>query len=521
MKHFCFPLAAFILLAAALTTPVSGNSTSIDNSAYVNAADVLMVVSNQGIIGTDMGAVFGYDYGTFYPYTSIANIENGTQIKSPLYAAGLWLGGKVGDDTLVTVAEYSSEYTPGPMASGTFLPDAYTNAAYRVYKLYADSGSTNPNTDYTEWPTDQGAPEDGSGLPLYMADQTLWTVFNDADQTRHDANAGNTDPLGIEVHQTMWAMDSPGTERVIYIKYKLYNKGLNSLTNFYIGFWMDPDIGWREDDKSGCDTTEDIFYNYNADDDDGVYGAAPPAVGARLVHGPVVASPGDTAWFDGKEMANYRNLRLSSVTSYINGADPGSAAQSYYCLTGLLPNGSIQPSGTPFCYPGDPVAGTGSLDQNPTDKKIIGSAGPLTFNPGDSQCVLIKLAIGQGINNLQSVTDLKAVLTAPDDFVTDVISDQPEALPEGYTLRQNYPNPFNPGTTIGYNLPVRAAVRIDIFNVLGQRVRTLVNQPQSAGSHNVVWDGTDDSGRQQAGGVYFYRARLGEVTVSRKMIMIK
>ena len=504
-----------------MVTPASGSPRVIDNSAYVNAADVLMIVSNQGIIGRDLGAIFGYDYGTFYPYTSVANIQNGTQIKSPLFSAGLWMGGKVGNDTLVAVAEYASEYAPGPMESGTFEPDAYTNGAYRVYKLYADSGSTNPNTDYTEWPVGQGAPQDGSGHPLYMPDQTLWTVFNDADSSRHVVTAGGTAPLGIEVQQTVWATNTTGLERVIYVKYKIYNKGSRFLTDFYVGFWMDPDIGFREDDFSGCDTTEDAYFVYNADNNDNVYGAAPPAFGARLVCGPVVASLGDTAVFDGQQMPGYRNLPLSSVVSYINGTDPSSGAQSYNVLSGLLPSGSPQPDGIPFSYPGDPVLGTGSLDQVQTDKKIIGSMGPLTFNPGDSQFVMVKMAVGQGANNLMSVADLKQILTASDDIITGVASDATDALPAGYAVAQNYPNPFNPTTSISYTLPARAQVEIAVFNVLGQRVRTLQEGTRPAGVHRVVWDGTDDSGRPQASGVYFYRASLGEVTVSRKMMLLK
>jgi hypothetical protein len=528
MKHSGFLSFAAIFVLVALTTSAWGRPASLDNFAYIDPADVLMFVSNQGTIGYDKGEVFGYGYGTFYPYTSVGNIENGSQIKSPLFSAGLWLAGKVDRDIRVAVADYLAHhapYAPGPMANGVCAPDAYTNDVYRVYKLYADSGAANPNADYLEWPTDQGAPVDGSGQPLFMADQTLWAVFNDADTTTHPGVDGLTEPLGIEVHQTVWAANTPGAERMIYVKYKLYNKGSNAITDFHIGFWMDPDIGWKEDDKNGCDTTEDIFYSYNADNDDDVYGAAPPAIGARLVYGPIAPSLGDSAWFDGEWLQDFRNLRLTSAVSYVNGADPTPISPSfssivYNCLTGLEPDGSPQSSGTTFCYPGDPVAGTGNLDPFLTDKKIVGAVGPLTFTPGDSQCVLIKLAIGQGSDNLQSVTDLKQILSAPDDVITDV-ADGSDVLPAGYALSQNYPNPFNPRTTISYTLPQRAQVEIIVFNLLGRHVRTLVDRPESAGPHTVVWNGNDDLGRAQASGVYFYRARLGETTVARKMMLVK
>jgi hypothetical protein len=512
---------AFLLTFVIVLVAASTGQTSDDFSEYVNANDILMLVSNSGSLGCDVTDVFGHDYGTYYPYTTVADIQSGTNILSPLYAAGLWLGGKVGGETRVTVAEYGVEYTPGPMSGGTFMPDAHSNVAYRVYKLHADSGSTNPNTDYTEWPVGQGAPVDGLGDPLYWEDQTLWTVFNDADTALHQVPAGGTDPLGIEVHQTVWADDEPGGERVIYVKYKLYNKGGSSITDFYIGFWTDADLGGREDDYSGCDTVNDLFYNYNADDDDLTYGSAPPAIGVRLVHGPLVASVNDTAVFDGVEVSDHKNLRLSSVVSYINGTDPNSGAQSYNCLGGFLPTGDILPLGLKFSYPGDPVAGTGALDTNPTDKKVVGAAGPLTFNPGDSQFVMIKLAIGQGATNLASVTDMKALLTAPDNIITDVPGESQAVLPHGYALYQNYPNPFNPSTVIRFEIPVRANVDIRVLNLLGQRVRTLAAGVRAAGPHEVIWNGRDDRGDPVPSGVYLYRANLGSHIASRKMLLLK
>jgi len=513
----CAFLLTFVIVLVAASTGFSSD----DFSEYVNANGVLMFVSNSGGLGCDVAGVFGNGYGTYYPYTTIEDIQSGTNVLSPLYAAGLWLGGKVGGETRVTVAEYDLEYTPGPMSGGTFMADAYTNGTYRVYKLHADSGSANPNTDYTEWPDAQGAPVDAFGDPVYYYNQTLWSVFNDADTARHTAPAGGTNPLGIEVHQTVWASDVAGSERVIYVKYKLYNKGSSNITDFYIGFWTDADLGGREDDYSGCDTVHDLFYNYNADDDDTEYGAAPPAIGVRLVSGPLVPSATDTAVFDGVKIPDYKNMRFSSVVSYINGTDPGSADQSYYCLGGRLPTGEILPLGLKFSYPGDPVAGTGNLDTNPTDKKMVGACGPLTFNPGDSQFVMVKLAIGQGANNLASITDMKDLLTAPDSIVTDVPDESHAALPYGYALHQNYPNPFNPNTVIKYEIPTRAEVNIAVFNLLGQKIRTLFNGLRAAGEHEAEWDGTDDRGRPVASGVYMYRANLGGLTASRKMLLLK
>jgi hypothetical protein len=94
-------------------------------------------------------------------------------------------------------------------------------------------------------------------------------------------------------------------------------------------------------------------------------------------------------------------------------------------------------------------------------------------------------------------------------------------LPHNYALSQNYPNPFNPSTTIEYSVPKRSLVTIEICNLLGQKVRTLVNETKSAGTYKSVWDGTDDMGKQLSTGVYFYRLRAGDAIESKKMLLLK
>ncbi len=94
-------------------------------------------------------------------------------------------------------------------------------------------------------------------------------------------------------------------------------------------------------------------------------------------------------------------------------------------------------------------------------------------------------------------------------------------VPESYKLFQNYPNPFNPSTTISYALTRMANVRLEVFNLLGQRVRTLVNGQVAPGVHRVVWDGRDDLGRELASGVYIYRLKANQFTETHKMILMK
>ena len=92
---------------------------------------------------------------------------------------------------------------------------------------------------------------------------------------------------------------------------------------------------------------------------------------------------------------------------------------------------------------------------------------------------------------------------------------------ENFELYQNYPNPFNPQTTIEYFLPRASRVKIEIFNILGQKVRTLIDTYLEPGRYRVHWDGTDDRGIKVTSGIYIYRLVAGDVVISKKMVLLK
>jgi len=94
-------------------------------------------------------------------------------------------------------------------------------------------------------------------------------------------------------------------------------------------------------------------------------------------------------------------------------------------------------------------------------------------------------------------------------------------VPTAFVLEQNYPNPFNPQTRIRFSLIAMEQVRLHIFDILGRRVRTMVNEQLPAGRHEVVWDGKGDHGEQLASGVYVYRIAAGSFVSVKKMLMLK
>ncbi len=97
-----------------------------------------------------------------------------------------------------------------------------------------------------------------------------------------------------------------------------------------------------------------------------------------------------------------------------------------------------------------------------------------------------------------------------------------QTRPEVFSLVDNYPNPFNPATTIRYALPQAADVELTVYNVVGQPVRTLVAESQSAGRYVVEWDATDDRGYSVSSGMYFYRLQAGDAFLQvKKMLLLK
>jgi hypothetical protein len=109
----------------------------------------------------------------------------------------------------------------------------------------------------------------------------------------------------------------------------------------------------------------------------------------------------------------------------------------------------------------------------------------------------------------------------PENWVLRELLPTEAVLPVTYILDQNFPNPFNPGTSITFALPRRADFSLVIYDIIGRRVRTLTRGREEPGPHVAQWDGTDDSGRPVAAGVYVYRLAGESFSLTRKMLLIR
>jgi hypothetical protein len=106
-------------------------------------------------------------------------------------------------------------------------------------------------------------------------------------------------------------------------------------------------------------------------------------------------------------------------------------------------------------------------------------------------------------------------------LVYDANQEHITGIPKTYQLSQNYPNPFNPETMIRYDLPDPGYVNITVYNILGQKVKTLVEEYQEAGHKSVNWDGKDGEGREVASGIYFYKIKATGFEKTKKMVLLK
>jgi hypothetical protein len=137
---------------------------------------------------------------------------------------------------------------------------------------------------------------------------------------------------------------------------------------------------------------------------------------------------------------------------------------------------------------------------------------------GDGKCEFV---VARGYPNIPR--DMPLVYVMEDGFATGVESEDPLSvgIPETFSLKQNYPNPFNPTTTIQFSLPKNEYVSLVIYNIMGRRIRTLVDEDKEADNYTVIWDGCDSYGTRVATGIYFYQLLANDAVITKKMLLLK
>jgi hypothetical protein len=320
--------------------------------------------------------------------------------------------------------------------------------------------------DWIEWPVYKGAPfydADGDGVytpgfnddgtpklapppdstfnpakyadePGYAdGDQVVWLVVNDLEAGTAKSLFGS-DPIGIEMQLTLWAYrraDPLGN--VIFKQYRIIYKGTETtpatatIDSMYFSLFVDPDLGSFGDDYVGSDTTLSLGFVYNSQTLDANYtsvGLPPPAAGYDFFAGPLVRDQNATGIFGLKQRPGFRNLPMTTFTFFAPGnedADPDrngqytGTRQWYNLMRGFRPRPISPPDPlrdldgtiTRFRVAGDPVKGTGSIDANPGDRRMVLATGPFTMAVNDTQETVVASISALGSDRLSSISALK------------------------------------------------------------------------------------------------------------------
>jgi len=366
-------------------------SSMIDYDTWIDVNNVRMVTTNRGSIAWDN--VTG-NAGLEYP--------RGTG-KLAIFAAGIWMGGMVSGELRYIMCDYGFEWFPGAILSAPGESPVQwadgTDPKWQVWKLSKEDGPENP--DYAGWISnaEYGAPMNPDGTPLVTGDQTLWTIFNDADPSKHTDSSGSTRPMNIETKETIFAFDKSGPlGNTVFVKLDFINKGPDIIEDYYCSFWSDPDLGDAFNDLVGCDPELGLGYCFNADNADGVYVGEGACVGYDFFQG-VRDDAGNI-------------LGMTSFNKYINGTDPRTAREAYNYQQGLTAAGTdlIDPTTgnvTKYYCSGDPVTNSGWVDSAPADRRLMLSTGPTTLYPGDENTVVVGLVLGSGRERLGAISAVR------------------------------------------------------------------------------------------------------------------
>lgn len=353
---------------------------------------------------------------------------------------------------------------------------------YVLDRFYPSTGHSGADSANTDWKCYTRADSGVTMLGSITSNQDSWAEFNDSSAYY----GGSVRTQGLQVTQMGYAWIAPYD--FVVLRYKLRNGGGSALNNMYAGIVADLDMGADAPHNLGeADTTvrKAVYMRQRTTQN--------PCVGLKLLEG------------------TYRNASMLK-NNWTSAANPGyvySSVNLWNDSTALkFLNGTIK---RPYA-----LAATDTADWS-----LFISSGPFSLNPGDSTIVAFAFVAADTSAEFWSMCD-SAQAVYDRTFLTGVGGGPALPLdPARVALFQNRPNPFASATALAYQLPSKQRVRVSVYNVAGQRVRSLFDGEQAAGTHTVKWDGKDNGGARVAAGVYFCALESEGGLLSRKMILVK
>lgn len=431
-------------------TPVRTNAGVNNNFLQVN--NINAIFRSDGYFNYDKITFTSGTAGMVWPVAA-------SQRLTAIFTTGIFVGAKVNGELRLAASMYNTHFSPGNIPVVGEIPGSSvcSDPRLRAYQVnlndpqLLDGGTrqkiaggrtfTITYDSWASWPVDLGAPYvEVNGVPGYQPsfdgdrpgignstarpDEIIWSVFMDYTNCTNNQHAselslpGGTIPMGVEIQQTSFAFLSPGLTNMYFVKWKVINKSNNEWDSTFTAIACDPDVGDSGDDAAGCDSTQDIAFCYNFDNEDVDYGAAPPAVGFKYLQSPIVytGNPNDTAKLPYGNLVGYRSIGLSLFTTFFNGGnectgDPDQAVNAYNfmkygegCGNPLINWTTGGPS--KYKWNGNACTKQGWYDSAQSDIRFLQVSGPFTMNSQDTQIIVVGAFIERGSNNNQSVCAL-------------------------------------------------------------------------------------------------------------------
>lgn len=305
-------------------------------------------------------------------------------------------------------------------------------------------------------------------FPGEFADQETYSVYD-------DGRAENR--IGLRVAQHTMSWDNPPDDEYVIVEYEITNITDRTIPDILVGLELDWTYQFPNYDfsaGSGFSRKENLGFMFHRDSDV------------------------DSSRFRGVTVLNFEGLRsYRTIAQNFDGGHPHEGVTEYEKYAAMS----------------EGLVDTALLPGSHESLMHVMTTGPFTLAPGESDTAAF------AVLGADSLSEMKfTALRARNRYLSLV---NKLHIPDRFTLAQNYPNPFNSSTIIEFDLPQAADLSVEVFNILGQRVRVLLHGEQLAGHHRVLWDGKNGSGKPVASGIYFYRIQADGLEQSRKMLLLK
>ena len=221
-----------------------------------------------------------------------------------------------------------------------------------------------------------------------------------------------------------------------------------------------------------------------------------------------------TLWY-----SSWTGSSAGTVRGYVGGIPDGHTVNDIVPMSIKL-NGSVPIFGGTYRIRPSMTGFTGSVMEIAFSRQLAVQSLPQPWSNGN-HTILITGDFTDGNKFVAAVDITLSGAIAKEVAGEDESATETANVPVDFSLGDAHPNPFNPSTTIEFGLPAAGQVKLEVFNTLGQKVRTLIDAYITAGTHSIEWNSADDSGNRVASGIYLYRIQAGDFSETKKMVLMK